>query len=442
LRIVNYLSSMMEITHMSRSDAKALLAMATGSATLARSPTKLVAVLCGAQMLVQIGSFFWPALLPTMIPLWGLSNSEAGWITASFYGAYMISVPVLVTLTDRVDPKRVYLFGVAATVLGHLMFALLADGFWSALAMRALTGTGWAGTYMTGLKLLADRVDAKMMSRATAGHAASIGVSGALSFACGDLIAGAAGWQAAFLAAAGTAAVTWLSMALIIPAQSVGAAPAKEGQTLYDFRPVFRNRSAMAYAIAYSIHTLEMSAVRGWGVAFLGYVAMTTGASPAAVFSPAVVATVLGLIGTAASVAGNEAAIRFGRKRLVITAMLASLLIGVTIGFLGSTSYTLAALLITLYGIVIWLDSSSLTAGTAGTAEPSRRGATLAVHSMLGYAGGFVGPLLIGWALDLSGGMSRTGWAMAFVLMALLTGFALITFWLFRPRALEGDLIK
>ena len=110
---------------------------------------------------MQIGAFFWPALLPGMMPLWKLSNSEAGWITASFYGAYMVSVPVLVTLTDRIDPKRIYLFGVAATVFGHLMFALFADGFWSALAMRALTGMGWAGTYMTGLKLLADRVDAQ-----------------------------------------------------------------------------------------------------------------------------------------------------------------------------------------------------------------------------------------------------------------------------------------
>ena len=117
---------------------------------------------------MQIGAFFWPALLPGMIRLWRLSNSEAGWITASFYGAYMVSVPVLVTLTDRIDPKRVYLFGVASTVAGHLLFGLLADGFWSALILRALTGMGWAGTYMTGLKLLADRVDAKMMSRATA----------------------------------------------------------------------------------------------------------------------------------------------------------------------------------------------------------------------------------------------------------------------------------
>jgi predicted MFS family arabinose efflux permease len=412
--------------------------MATAAA-FARSPARLVAIVCAAQVLVQIGAFFWPALLPGMMPLWQLSNSEAGWITASFYGAYMLSVPVLVTLTDRVDPKRVYLFGVAATVIGHLLFALLADGFWSALAMRALTGLGWAGTYMTGLKLLADRVDARMMSRATAGHAASIGVSGALSFACGDLIAAAAGWRAAFLAAALSAAVAWLAVALIVPSRAGRAAPAADGQGLYDFRPVFRNRSAMAYAIAYCIHTLEMSALRGWGVAFLGYVAMSTGASTASVLSPAVVATGLGLIGTFASVAGNEAAIRFGRRRLIVAAMLASVLIGATIGFAGSTSYALAASLITLYGIVVWLDSSSLTAGTAGTAEPSRRGATLAVHSMLGYAGGFAGPLIIGWTLDLSGGMSQTGWGLAFLSVAILMSLALVTFWLIRPSELEGD---
>jgi MFS family permease len=99
--------------------------MAIISASFTRSPARLVAVVCAAQVLVQIGAFFWPVLLPGMMPLWHLSNSEAGWITAGFYGAYMVSVPVLVTLTDRVDPKRVYLFGIAATVLGHSMLACL-----------------------------------------------------------------------------------------------------------------------------------------------------------------------------------------------------------------------------------------------------------------------------------------------------------------------------
>src|SRR3954453_16334042 len=142
------------------------------------SARQLVILICVAQALVQIGAFFWPDLLPGMVALWGLSYSEAGWITAAFYGAYILAVPVLVTLTDRLDPKLIYLFGVSLTVAGHALFALTADGFWSAFGARSLTGIGWAGTYMTGLKLLADRVGGKAMSRATAGHAAGIGLAG------------------------------------------------------------------------------------------------------------------------------------------------------------------------------------------------------------------------------------------------------------------------
>ena len=69
------------------------------------SGASLVAVVCAAQVLAQVGAYFWPALLPGMIPLWCLTNSEAGWITAIFYGAYVAAVPILVTLTDRVDPQ-------------------------------------------------------------------------------------------------------------------------------------------------------------------------------------------------------------------------------------------------------------------------------------------------------------------------------------------------
>ena len=119
------------------------------------SPAGMVVVVCTAQVLVQLGAYFWPAMLPAMTERWVLTNTEAGWITATFYGAYMLSVPVLVTLTDRVPAKYVYLFGAACTMAAYLLFGLLADGFWSALMLRALAGIGWAGSYMTGLKLLA-----------------------------------------------------------------------------------------------------------------------------------------------------------------------------------------------------------------------------------------------------------------------------------------------
>jgi predicted MFS family arabinose efflux permease len=402
------------------------------------SATALILVVCAAQVFVQIGGFFWPALLPGLIDGWGLTFSEAGWITAIFYAAYILAVPILVTLTDRIHAKFVYLAGVAITVLGHLLFAVFADGFWSALVARALTGIGWAGTYMTGLKLLADVVDAKLLSRAAAGHAASIGISGALSFAGADFIARVAGWQSAFLAAAVSAALAWLLVAFAVPGRSHLSLPSKTGHGLFDFRAVFLNRSAMAYAIAYCIHTLEMSALRGWGVVFLGFVAAGTGASDP-VLSPSAAITILGLLGTLASILGNEAAIRLGRRRLISLAMVLSAVCAILLGFIGPLSYPLAVGLIVIYGFIVWLDSSSLTAGTAGTAEPSRRGATLAIHSMLGYIGGFLGPLVVGWVLDLRGGMSSAAWATAFSTIAVLMVTALAVFLLMRPRAVAGD---
>ena len=399
---------------------------------------KLVAVVCTAQIFVQIGAGFWPALLPQMMQLWQLTNSEAGWITAIFFGTYMVSEPLLVTLTDRVDAKRVYLFGVGCTVAGHLLFGLFADGFWSAFATRALAGMGWAGTYMTGLKLLADQVDARMMSRAVTGHAASIGISGAVSFLLGDVLADQFGWRSAFSLSAATAAIAWLMVALVVPWRAAPPPRAKGQAALFDFRPVIANTSAFAYSVVYCVHTLEMSALRGWGVAFLAFVASTTGLA-GGTLSPALVVTVLALLGTFTSIVGNEASIRFGRRRLVATAMILSILFGSVVGFLGSMNYWLAVVLLIAYGMVVWLDSSSVTAGAAGNADPARRGATLAVHSTLGYAGGFVGPLVVGWTLDLAGGMSPLAWSLAFLVVAMLMAVALAAFLLMKPRELEGD---
>ncbi|NQW52322.1 MAG: MFS transporter [Rhodospirillales bacterium] len=402
-----------------------------------KSGARLVAIVCAAQIFVQIGAGFWPALLPQMMQRWSLSNSEAGWITAIFFGAYMVAVPVLVTLTDRIDGKRVYLFGVACTVAGHLLFGLFADGFWSAFATRALAGIGWAGTYMTGLKLLADQVDSKLMSRAVTGHAASIGISGAVSYLLGDVLADQFGWRWTFALAALTAAIAWVMVALSV--QSKTPAPRAKAQgALFDFRPVVRNTSAFAYSIVYCVHTLEMSALRGWGVAFLAFVAGSTGVSEGTL-SPALVITVMALLGTFASVLGNEASIRFGRRRLVATAMILSIGFAAIVGFAGSTSYWLAVFLVIAYGVVVWLDSSSVTAGAAGNAEPARRGATLAVHSTLGYAGGFVGPLVVGWTLDLAGGMSPMAWGLAFLVIGVLMLLTLALFLMMRPANLAGE---
>ena len=58
------------------------------------------------------------------------------------------------------------------------------------------------------------------MSRATAGHAASIGASGALSFATGDLIASYAGWEVAFIVASASATIALVIVSLVVRAEA------------------------------------------------------------------------------------------------------------------------------------------------------------------------------------------------------------------------------
>jgi predicted MFS family arabinose efflux permease len=147
----------------------------------------------------------------------------------------------------------------------------------------------------------------------------------------------------------------------------------------------------------------------------------------------------MGLAGVWASVSGNELAMRFGRRWFVIGTMLASAAVAGVVGFSAGLPYAGTAAVVLLYAMLIWSDSSSLTAGSAGSAEPGRRGATLAVHSTLGYAGGFLGPLVLGAVLDVVGARTVLAWGLAFghVTIVLLLG-TLAFVWL-RPADLVGD---
>jgi MFS family permease len=396
-----------------------------------------VIAMCAAQACAQIGAFSVAALLPTLIPAWSLTNTEAGWISGIYYAGYTLTVPLLASLTDRVDPKRIYLGSVGLTALAFMGFAWVATGFWSALALRALMGVGWAGSYMPGLKALSDCAEGPQLSRAVAAHAAAVGISGALSFVVAGAVNAWFGWQWALVPGALGAALAFAFVLVGLPARAPRV-PAEHRGALLDFRPILRNRSALAYSIAYGVHTWEMSALRAWVVTFLTFTAGQSAGSWAPV-APATVASAMGLLGVWASVWGNELAIRFGRRHFILGTMLASAALAGVIGYSAALPYAAAAALVLVYAMLIWSDSSSLTAGSAGSAEPGRRGATLAVHSTLGYAGGFFGPLALGATLDLVGGASAIGWGLAFghVTLAVLAGA--LAFVCLRPADLAGD---
>ena len=396
----------------------------------------IVAVVATAQMLVQVGANAVPALLPVFIAEWSLSYTEAGWLTGIYFGAYAASVPILVSLTDRIDPRRIYLTCAALTALAMLSYGLLARGFWTAVPLHALMGIGWAGNYMPGLKMLTDLLRGTNPSRAVSVHAAGVSIGGALSYVMAGKVATWLGWPAVFATGALCASLAFLLVFLGVPAQASSAAATGPARLL-DLGPVLRNRSAMAYSLGYMVHSWEMFAFRSWVVAFLTFAAGHTDAA-SVLLTPATVATLVGMVGVPSTLLGNELAIRYGRRRFIVTVMVLSMVAASTIGFT-SISYPLAAVLAVLYSVLIWSDSSTLTAGTLGSALPSHRGRTIALHSTLGYGSGFVSPLVFGAILDWAGGETASGWGFAFGHLALVMIAGPLILTLLRPADLPGD---
>jgi MFS family permease len=392
-----------------------------------------VRAVIAAQMLAQIGAFALPALLPAYMVRWHLSATDAGWLVGVFFAAYVLAVPLLLALTDRLPVRRIYLLGTGLTTLSHLGFAFIADGFWSGLLFRVLAGVGWAGTYMTGLKALADHLEGAAQSRAVSWHAAAVGISGAGSFAIAGLMVSFAGVEAAFVLASVTAACAFGIAALIMPGRPTLDKP--RSGALLDYRPVFRNRAAMAWIAGYTVHTWEMAAVRAWGVTFFATVIAWHG-SPRWLPDPTLLFTLAGLAGVLVSVTGNETAQRWGRKQVVVLAMMIAAGLSLIAGWTAAFSASLAVIVLVLWNAAIYLDSSALTAGTVQAADPKLRGATMGLHSMCGYAGGFIGPPLAGLVLDLVGRDSVAGWGFAFGHLAVitLTGLAVLQ-WLGRTSA-------
>jgi MFS family permease len=358
-------------------------------------------------------------LLPDFVAAWGLSNTEAGWISGVLFAGYTMAVPVLTTMTDRVDAKKVYLFGSLVAGVSCLAYAVLAEGFWSALALRFLAGVGLAGTYMPGLKALVDRTRGPKQARWISFYTASFSLGTSGSFMIIGAVAEFWGWKAAFLLA-GIAALAAFVLVLALLERAIPVPPAQPVNP-FDFGPVFRNRAAMGYVLGYAAHVWELFGARSWMVAFLAWVlAAQPGAGGP---SPTTAATIGSLLAMASSLVGADLAIRFDRRRVCAAAMLASGLLAAVIGFLGGLPYGWVVALILLYNVLIQIDSAALTTGAVMAAEPDRRGATIAIHSLLGFGAGFVGPLAFGMVLDLAGGGNSTlAWGLGFASLAVVVG--------------------
>ncbi|MGH6903032.1 MAG: hypothetical protein ACREIR_09870 [Geminicoccaceae bacterium] len=215
----------------------------------------------------------------------------------------------------------------------------------------------------------------------------------------------------------------------------VRPAAREQPEALLDFRRVLRNRESMSYVLAYAAHCWELFAFRTWLVAFMTFTAAAhaSGVGETTITTAASGILVLGML---ASVLGNEAAVRLGRRPVLIAVMLASTLLAALIGFAAALPFWAMTALLARYRAILMLDRASLTVGAMNAADPERRGSTLAVHTTLGTTMAFLAPLASGLALDLTGGGATvSSWVACFLVLAAGVALGPLALWLLGRRA-------
>jgi MFS family permease len=382
-------------------------------------------LLCASRVLSAAWFVAYSAVLPLVREDWGLSARDAGAIQGAFHLGYLASLFLVGFVADAFGAKRAMRATCIAGFLSPIAFALLVDGFWSALWLHALTGFTQGGFYTPVLALLNEHIEPRRRGRAmglwiaasSAGYALALGVSG--------LVVSLAGWRAALATVALLPLGSWLLALHATRATPNTVHPRPEGHTVLASIPaVLANRKGMLSVWGYTFHNWELLGLWAWMPAFLTAALMAGGAGAAQAAAAGLSLSALTYVANiGGSITGGWMSDRWGRTRTLLLWSCTSLVLSFSIGWMIALPVALLVAIACLYNFAGIADSSVHSTVIAESVPPHILGAAYAVRSVVGFGAGVVSPVLFGWALDLAGGGRASGdafaWGVAWATLGL-----------------------
>ena len=316
-------------------------------------------LLYGGNSWSMAGFATYPALLPLLRSYVGLSNSEAGLVSGTFFAGYMAAVPCWSALRTGWTPvvSTCWPPGSPSPAASASLFSpggsspLWRFRHWRAPDLPVPTCRGCVypdRSFFHGAK----------QSRGVAFYTScfGLGTTGSL-FLAGFMEA--AGWHWAFAAAALGPLIAGPLVFFVFPP----VPPHPTGQSplpVLDFRPVLGNRSVMGYILGYAAHCWELFGLRSWMPAFSPSASdLAAGTGP--LFGAAALAAWVNLLGPLASIFGNEVAVRRDRRGVVLVVMAASGALSFLVGFSACLPTLVVFLLMSVYFLLVMGDSAALS---------------------------------------------------------------------------------
>lgn len=379
--------------------------------------------MCAMLMTALLPFSGYVAALPFIQEEWDAGGMAAGAAFSAYLAGYAVAALLILPATDRIPARIVFLASAATSVVGNALFPLAAFDVLSASALRFIAGVGLVGLYMPGLRLIAAAFPASARGAAMGMYVTAFYAANAVSLFVSGILLDDFEWRRALLIVSAASALS-VPMAFALTLGRDAGAPSSSGGGGLRLSALADKRSR-TFVIGYSLHAMELYAVRVWLPGLLAAAQVARGADTAqAAASAATLGGIALAAGSVGPVMGGALSDRFGRAASAMAIFALSGVCCLAIGWAASAPWQIAIALACVLGWATAADSSIYSTAIAETSPPEALGSSMALQAFFGFMGGVIGPIYMGAILDFAPPSTR--WGIGFGGAAALSIIALI----------------
>ncbi|MGE0421036.1 MAG: MFS transporter [Reyranellaceae bacterium] len=378
---------------------------------------RIVGLVCAAHFVSHYHLLLLPPVFEVVRTELGVSNLALGAVLTAFNVISALLQTPAGFLVDRVGARPMLIGGMMIGIVALLLAATFPT-YWMLIAAYALLGLANTVYHPADYSILSSTITANKAGRAFSFHTFSGFFGSGVAPACVLFCAAYAGWQGAYYAAAGLAAIVVAALVIWGAPLSVGAVArraanastsGRAGLDLLLSAPILRN------LFFFVLLALSGGGIQAFSVVALGQINGTPASTANIALSAYLLLSALGVL------VGGLLADRTSRhERIAAAGFLATSIMVVAVGWgdLGAAALIAA---MGVGGLLNGIIQPSRDMIVRSVTPPGAFGKVFGFVSTGFNIGGMIAPLLYGWLLDR--GEPRMVFALvaAFILLALFT---------------------